>query len=139
MKLLVLLLISLSAYTNEFVSVKGTKFILNNRPYTFMGTNFWYALNLGSKGKGGDRERLKRELDKLKSLKVNNLRIMAATEGPNDIPYRVVPAMQIAPGQYDMKVVDGLDFLLFEMGKRQMKAVMVLNNFWNWSWRWRWW
>lgn len=130
---LIVLLFSMHIFSSEFVSVDGTQFQLNNKTYTFMGTNFWYGLNLGSKGVGGDRERLKRELDKLSSLGIKNLRVMAATEGPNNQPYRMVPAMQIAPGKYDMQVVDGLDFLLSEMKKREMKAVMVLNNFWNWS------
>jgi mannan endo-1,4-beta-mannosidase len=30
----------------------------NNKPYTFLGTNFWYGMNLGSKGSGGNRKDL---------------------------------------------------------------------------------
>ncbi|GAF01467.1 glycoside hydrolase 5 family protein [Saccharicrinis fermentans] len=43
------------------------------------------------------------------------------------------PALQVAPGVYDENLWEGLDFLLAEMGKRNMKAVMVLSNFWSWS------
>ncbi|MBP1660575.1 MAG: mannanase, partial [Candidatus Aminicenantes bacterium] len=38
-----------------------------------------------------------------------------------------------SPGEYDGSVLDGLDFLLAEMGRRGLRAVMVLNNFWQWS------
>ena len=58
---------------------------------------------------------------------------MAASEGPNTEPYRMVPALMVSPGDYDESVLDGLDFFLAEVGKREMKAVMVLNNYWQWS------
>ncbi len=58
---------------------------------------------------------------------------MASSEGPNTEPYRTVPALMTSPGEYDGSVLDGLDFLLAEMGRRGLRAVMVLNNFWQWS------
>lgn len=118
---------------SNFVKVKGTQFEINGEPYFFVGTNFWYGMNLGSKGAGGDRERLIRELDALKEMGVTNLRVVAGSEGPDSEPYRMVPAMQTKPGEYNMEVVEGLDFLLDEMKKRDMRAVMCLANFWNWS------
>ncbi len=117
----------------DFVTVKNTGFEINGKPYHYLGTNFWYGLNLGSKGAGGNRDRLLRELDRLQALGVTNLRIMAGSEGPDTEPYRMVPAMQTGPGVYNQEVLDGLDFLLDEMKKRDMKAIMCLNNFWNWS------
>ncbi len=116
-----------------FVSVRDGKFVLEGKPYRFAGTNFWQGMNLGSKGPGGDRTRLLAELDRLRELGVTNLRIMASSEGPNTEPYRMVPALMLSPGVYDEAVFDGLDFLLAEMGKRGMRAVCVLNNFWQWS------
>ncbi|MFN5762337.1 MAG: cellulase family glycosylhydrolase, partial [Sphingobacteriales bacterium] len=115
------------------VKVSGSGFIRKGKPYTFMGTNFWYGLNLGSTGEGGDRERLIRELDYLASIGVKNLRVMAGTEGPDTEGYRMLPSLQSAPGRYNEEVFKGLDFLLVEMGKRDMVAVMCLNNYWNWS------
>ena len=41
--------------------------------------------------------------------------------------------MMTAPGEYDERLLQGLDYLLVEMGKRDMKAVLYLNNFWQWS------
>jgi mannan endo-1,4-beta-mannosidase len=66
-------------------------------------------------------------------LGVTNLRIMAACEGPESEPYRIKPALMKTPGEYNEAVLQGLDFLLNEMSKREMKAVVCLNNFWPWS------
>ena len=118
---------------SAFVTVDHTTLRIGDQPYHFLGTNFWYGLNLGSTGPGGDRARLTRELDRLAALGVTNLRVMAASEGPDDQPYRMVPALQTAPGQYNPQVLEGLDFLLQEMGTRHMRAVMCLSNFWPWS------
>jgi mannan endo-1,4-beta-mannosidase len=117
----------------SFVQVKGNGFVHLGKPYSFLGTNFWYGLNLGSRGAGGDRERLIRELDRLASMSVKNLRVMGGSEGPDTEPYRMVPALQTSPGKYNEDVLAGLDFLLTEMGKRDMVAVMCMNDFWNWS------
>jgi len=117
----------------DFVKVRGTHFEIQGRPYYFLGTNFWEGMNLASQGPGGDRARLRRELDRLHGLGVDNLRIIAASEGPDTEPWRIVPAVQKAPGVYDPALLDGLDYLLSEMGKRGMRAVVVLNNFWPWS------
>jgi mannan endo-1,4-beta-mannosidase len=117
----------------NFVSVSDGKFMLEGRPYYFVGTNFWQGMNLGVDGPKGDRALLVKELDYLQKIGVTNLRVMAASEGPNTEPHRMVPALMISPGKYDEKVLDGLDFFLAEVGKRNMKAVMVLNNYWQWS------
>ena len=107
--------------------------MLNGHPYYFVGTNFWQGMNLGVDGPSGDRKQLVAELDRLQSIGVTNLRVMASSEGPNTEPHRMVPALMISPGHYDETVLDGLDFFMSEVGKRNMKAVMVLNNYWQWS------
>lgn len=124
---------SCSEQKPDFVRVERTSFWKGDKSYHFLGTNFWYGINLASRGVGGDRERLKRELDQLQSMGVTNLRIVAGSEGPDTEPYRMVPALQTSPGKYNEDVLDGLDYLLAEMGKRDMHAVVCLTNFWNWS------
>ena len=37
----------------SFVTVKDGKLYRDGKPYTFIGTNYWYGAILGSKGKGG--------------------------------------------------------------------------------------
>jgi len=116
----------------DFISIKDQHFVLKGKPYFFLGTNFWYGINLAAE-KSGDRDRLIRELDRLKDLGINNLRIMAGSEGPDTEPWRMAPALQPELGIYNKDLLQGLDFLLKEMGKRKMYAVMCLNNFWPWS------
>ena len=80
-------------------------------------------------------ERLRKELDFLKANGVTNLRIMAGTEGAGMINgvQRVEPPLQTEPGKFDETVLDGLDLVLAEMGKRDLKAVIFLSNNWEWS------
>jgi mannan endo-1,4-beta-mannosidase len=117
---------------DDFVQVKGSQFILNGETYRFVGTNFWYGAYLGSPGLEGDRERLIRELDVLNSHGITNLRILAASEEANHTR-ALQPSFQSAPGVVNEDLLVGLDFLLLEMGKRNMKAVVFLNNMWEWS------
>jgi mannan endo-1,4-beta-mannosidase len=117
----------------HFVTVDGTGFRLAGKPYRFIGTNYWQAMNLASRGPGGDRARLVRELDAMKARGIHNLRIMALTEGPDSEMLRIVPALASAPGVLDQDLLDGLDFVLAALRERDMKAVMVLGNEWHWS------
>ena len=118
---------------DAFVRVEGSQFLLAGKPYHYVGTNFWYGMNLASAGTGGDQARLRRELDHLQTLGVTNLRIMASSEGPNTAPYRMRPALQPAPGIYDEAIYRGLDLLLVEMRQRGMRGVLCLSDFWQWS------
>jgi len=116
----------------SFIKVKGTQFILDGQPYYFVGTNLWYGAYLGSPGKTGDRERLKKELDELLSAGITNLRVCAASE-ESEMTCAIKPAFQKAPGVYDEELLEGLDYLLSEMGKRNMHAVLFINNYWQWT------
>ena len=49
--------------TDNFVKIVDGRFSINDKPYYYIGTNFWYAAILGSQGQGGNRERLLKELD----------------------------------------------------------------------------
>ncbi len=117
----------------DFVRVRDGHFEIAGQPYYFFGVNFWFGMNLGAEGPGGDRPRLIRELDRLQALGVTNLRLTAASEGPPTEQSRVVPPVQPAAGKYDEKVLRGLDFLLAEMAKRHMRGVLILNNFFQWT------
>jgi len=116
----------------QFVQVEGNGFVKDGRPYYFLGANLWYGCNLGALAEGGDRDRLRRELDLLQSLGVDNLRVLGASEGLGH-HNTVWPPLQPELGQYDERLLDGLDFLLAEMAKRDMLAVIYLNNYWVWS------
>ncbi|MFD0988732.1 beta-mannanase [Mariniflexile jejuense] len=115
-----------------FIKVEGNQFLKANKPYNFIGTNFWYGAHLAAK-QSGDRVRLLKELDTLQVHGITNLRIMAGSEGANHLPYSIPIAMQPECGVYNNDILEGLDFLLVEMQKRNMHAVVCLSNFWYWS------
>ena len=97
-----------------------------------MGANYWQDMNLGEP-ENGDQQRLMLELDQLQAIGVRNLRVLATSEGDQDMKYAIHPALQTAPGEYKEDLWLGLDFFLSEMAKRDMTAVMVMGNFLTWS------
>ena len=98
-----------------------------------MGANFWYGAILASEGQGGDRARLAKELDTLNALGIKNLRVLVGGDGPDGVHSRIEPTLQKQPGVYNDTILTGLDYLLAELAKRDMKAVLFINNAWEWS------
>jgi mannan endo-1,4-beta-mannosidase len=115
---------------DEFIEVSDNTFIKGSNPYRFVGMNLYYAAYLGATREG--QKRLIKELDLLKNLGVNNLRILGASESSN-YKSALPNCFQAKPGVYDEELLKGLDFALNEMSKRKIYAVIYLNNFWNWS------
>ncbi len=121
---------------SSFVRRKGGQFSINGQPYYYIGVNYWYGGLLGlnqNKEKGIDR--LRKELDFLKSKGVNNLRVLAGAEGSGLVHgvERVGPPLQTEKGKFNASVLDGLDILLDEMNRRDMKAILFFSNNWEWS------
>ncbi|HEX7317274.1 MAG TPA: DUF4126 family protein [Pyrinomonadaceae bacterium] len=140
--LLTLLPASLLTFASEasarspFVTVKGHQLYVDDKPYYFVGTNYWYGSLLGlSKDERRGVERLRKELDFLKARGVNNLRLLAGAEGSGMINgvARVGPPLQPRQGEFSEEVLGSLDLVLHEMGKRGLKAVIFLSNNWEWS------
>jgi len=117
---------------DNFVKVKATHFSINNTQYYFAVTNLWYGAYLGAIDSTGDRQRLIYELDSLKKIGINILRILAASEMAY-IDKSLYPPIQPKSFELNEKLLQGLDFLLFEISKRNMRAVLYLNNYWEWS------
>lgn len=136
---LFILLFLLGACASEsvrqsFIKVNANgQFIRDGQPYYFIGTNFWYGAILASEGGGGDRERLHKELDFMKSIGIDNLRVLVGVDGKNPIETRILPALQEEPGIYNDTILSGLDYLMNELRRRDMTAVLFLNNSWDWS------
>ena len=119
-----------------FVRVNGTRFVLDadsQVSWYFMGANLWNGMSLGAAGPSGNRSRLATDFDALAAVGVSQLRILGAAEGPDSEPWRIVPSLQPCPGVYNPDVLDGFDFLIAEMGKRRMRATVVLGDEWAWS------
>ena len=118
---------------SDFVSVRNREFILENKPYSFIGTNYWYGGLLAMDAANKGLERLKKELDFLKNNGVTNLRVLIASEGDDSYPYRISPALQEKPLFYNESVLRSYDVFLSEASKRNLKVVFILNNNWEWS------
>lgn len=119
---------------HSFIKVNADgQFVRDGKPYYFVGANFWYGAILGSQGEGGNRERLHKELDFLKSIGINNLRVLVGADGENGIKTRVESSLQVAPGVYNDTILAGLDYFMNELRERDMTAVLYLNNSWEWS------
>lgn len=128
---LLLILTAIACNAQEKITVKGNQFYKGDKPYSYIGTNYWYGSMLASK-KIGDRKRLLRELDVMKKNGIDNLRVLVGADG-GKYDFTVRPALQYEQGKYDEDLLDGLDFLMNEMSKRNMYAVLYLTNNWEWS------
>lgn len=127
---------TVSAQQNGFVKSRGHQFLVKGVPYYYIGANYWYGGLLASqKDPAKGKQRLIKELDFLKSQGVNNLRVLVGAEGEGKINGvdRVKPALQAKHLVFDPEFLKGLDFLLMEMAKRKMYAVLFLSNNWEWS------
>ncbi len=118
---------------SAFVKQKDGHFVIGDKPYYFIGTNYWYGAILGSTGEGGNRDRLLKELDFMKENGVTNLRVLVGADGVAGQEVKIRPTLQTAPGVYNDTIFDGLDFFMAELGKRDMHAVLFINNSWEWS------
>lgn len=121
---------------NKFVKVNGSHFIIEGKPYYYIGTNYWYGglLALNKNYKKG-KKIIRRELNFLKSKGVDNLRVLAGSEGIGQINgvQRVKPSLQPEQNFFNDDILKSLDYLLFQMSKRKMHAVLYLSNNWEWS------
>lgn len=129
-----LFLVSFSTCAQKgFVQVAGRQFTLDGKPYRYIGANYWYGGLLATQGEEG-RKRLHKELDFMKKQGVTNLRVMVGAEGAfGDYKFRVPQPLQPQQGVFNDSLLVGLDYLLREMGRRDMKAVLHFTNTWDWS------
>ncbi len=115
-----------------FVSRSGTSFAIGRDRYRIVGTNMWQAAYLGANAHFGNRDRLLRELDRLAALGINNVRILGSSE-LSPLKGSISPTFRTQGRNYDETLLRGLDFALAELGRRGLRSVIYLTNFWEWS------
>jgi mannan endo-1,4-beta-mannosidase len=116
----------------DFVTVRDGRFERRGRPYFYVGANFWCGCYLSDAGLAGGRARMVRELDRLQSIGVKNIRLLAGSE-KSPLAGSIPRAITRAPHVYDEALLAGLDFCLAEMAKRDMQGILFLSNYWQWS------
>ena len=116
----------------EFVRVHDGRFNLRDKPYFYVGANMWFGCYVSEAALPGGRQRLIRELDRLQKLGVSNIRLLAGSE-TSPFAGAIPRGITRAPHDYDESLLTGLDFCLAEMGRRDMRAILYLSNFWQWS------
>ena len=97
-------------HAQSFVQLRQQQFFIDNKPYYYIGVNYWYGGLVANDAKG--KERIRKELDFLKSKGITNLRVMAGAEGKgqiNGVP-RVEPALQTKASVFSTYQLIGLDF-----------------------------
>jgi len=109
------------------------QFIRNGKPYYYVGANYWSGPILASDGFGGDMNRLVKDLDVLKEAGVTNLRVLAGSDAPCKNNNSIYPVLQYDGGELNDTLLVGLDRFLVELAKRDMVAVLYLNNGCPWS------
>ena len=115
-----------------FITVDKTQFYKNGEPYYFVGANFWYGASLGVAAT--DQARLVETLTKLKAHGITNLRVLAIPEPKGLAPVTWTATDESLGREYQQsrrELLEGLDFLLDELGKRDMHAVLHINNRWQ--------
>jgi mannan endo-1,4-beta-mannosidase len=117
---------------NDFVTVRNGHFELRGKPHFYVGTNMWYACYLCDPKLKGGRARFVRELDRLKALGATNIRLLAGSE-TSPLAGAIPRGITRGPGDYDEDLLSGLDFALAEMGKRDMRGILFMSNYWQWS------
>jgi hypothetical protein len=118
--------------SDEFVRVRDGRFDLGGKPHFYVGANMWFGCYLSEASLAGGRQRLGRELDRLQSLGVSNIRLLAGSES-SPLAGAISRGITRAPHDYDESILNGLDFCLAEMARRDMRAILYLSNFWQWS------
>jgi mannan endo-1,4-beta-mannosidase len=121
-----------SSSDKEFVRVRNGRFELRGKPYFYVGTNMWYGCYLGDAAMPDGRKRFVRELDRLKSIGVDNIRLLAGSE-TSPLAGAIRRGITRAPHDWDEDLLRGLDFCLAEMAKRDMRGILFLSNYWQWS------
>lgn len=118
----------------NFVTTIGSRFYCDGKPLYYVGANMWYAAILASQGTGGDRKRLQRELDELHGMGADYLRVrINFGRVENDTLSHTLPALWLENGEPNDTLLAGLDYLMAELRKRKMKAIVCLSATDTWS------
>jgi mannan endo-1,4-beta-mannosidase len=121
-----------TARAEDFVRVRNGRFELRDKPYFYAGANMWFCCYISDASLPGGRQRLVRELDRLQKMGVTNIRLLAGSE-TSALVAAIKRGITRAPHDYAENLLQGLDFTLAEMAKRDMRGILFVSNYWEWS------
>src|SRR4030095_2953093 len=93
-----------------FVTRAGQALQLDGRPYRYAGTNMWYAAYLGADAPYGNRDRLERELDRVRGIGVGNVRLLGGSEASPLRGSIAIATFRDRGTDYNPTLLEGLDY-----------------------------
>jgi len=105
-----------------FVTVSGTNFMLNGKPFYFGGNNAYFLMQAKALGY---QNAVLQQLDRSNEIGIRVIRTWAFADGPAD-PGSVT--LQSSAGIYDENTFKALDYVIAEAGKRNIKLILPFVN-----------
>src|SRR5690349_3114284 len=91
-----------------FTRREGMRLVSGGWPFRYAGTNMWYAAYLGANTPYGNRDRLRRELDRVAGLGIRSVRILGSSEN-SPLKNSVTPTFRDKSRNYSRTLLEGLD------------------------------
>eukprot|EP00965_Chrysotila_dentata_P244845 6206204-Pleurochrysis_carterae.AAC.2 len=107
-----------------FVQAQDLSLYEGERVFRYLGANVYWLMAEASYDEKG-RQNVQHALDAAVDLGVTVVRTWGFADGPNE------PHLQSAPGQFDPKMFDALDFVVAEAKARGLRLLLPLVNYWT--------
>ncbi|KAD2805833.1 hypothetical protein E3N88_39210 [Mikania micrantha] len=105
-----------------FVRTKGSNFVINGLPFLFNGFNAYWMMNVATEP--SERHKVSQVLQDAANAGLSVCRTWAFADGCDD------KALQISPGVYNERVFQGLDFVVAEARKYDIRLILsFVNNY----------
>lgn len=106
----------------DFVHVRGSHFVVNGSPFVFNGFNSYWMMNVATDPT--QRYKVSQVFRDASAAGLSVCRTWAFADGGDK-------ALQISPGSYDERVFEGLDFVISEARKFNIRVVLSFVNNYN--------
>jgi mannan endo-1,4-beta-mannosidase len=111
--------------SDPFVKAEGLQFKLGKDQFVFQGFNA-YQLPEGAGDWGPVGKLMVKDI--LKQARENGLTVLRTFAFAGRLKQN---ALMTAPGEYNEKMLEALDFVMDEAGKQDIRVVLVLDSYWN--------
>jgi len=113
----------LTETATEFVTREGARLFVGDDPFRIEGCNTYYLMVYATDE--SMRARVDEVLDAAADAGLNTLRTWAFNDGSDEWN-----ALQPAPGVFDEQVLRGLDYVVEQAGRRGLRLILPLVNYW---------